>query len=184
MNIGPTEIVLVLVIALLVFGPSKLPQMGRQLGRGMREFKRVAETAKEELGLSDVIDEVNEVKDDITSSLGIDELKETISEVTAPIEEAKKGVTSAVGSAKKSVGADEITAGLGSVKAVVAFDPKQAAKDLLTSRRSSTSAEKADATTDGGAGPREPATPATADQPRGDKSEEKLVAVASGPAED
>jgi sec-independent protein translocase protein TatA len=38
-NVGLTEIVIVLVIALLVFGPKKLPEMGRGLGRGMREFK-------------------------------------------------------------------------------------------------------------------------------------------------
>ena len=38
-NIGPTEIIVVLVIALLVLGPSKLPSLGRGLGTGMREFK-------------------------------------------------------------------------------------------------------------------------------------------------
>ena len=39
-EIGPGEIVLVLLIALLVFGPSRLPELGRTLGRGMRDFKR------------------------------------------------------------------------------------------------------------------------------------------------
>ena len=39
-NIGPMELVVVLVIALLVLGPRKLPDVGRSLGRGMREFKR------------------------------------------------------------------------------------------------------------------------------------------------
>ena len=38
-NIGIPEIIIVLVIALLVFGPKRLPEMGRSLGRGMREFK-------------------------------------------------------------------------------------------------------------------------------------------------
>jgi sec-independent protein translocase protein TatA len=38
-NIGPLEIVLVLIIVLIVFGPKRLPEMGRSLGRGMREFK-------------------------------------------------------------------------------------------------------------------------------------------------
>jgi sec-independent protein translocase protein TatA len=39
MNIGPMELVLVLVIALIVLGPKKLPEAGRAIGRGMREFK-------------------------------------------------------------------------------------------------------------------------------------------------
>jgi sec-independent protein translocase protein TatA len=39
-NIGPGEIAIVLLIALLVFGPKKLPELGKGIGRGMRDFKR------------------------------------------------------------------------------------------------------------------------------------------------
>jgi sec-independent protein translocase protein TatA len=38
-NVGPMELVVVLVIALLVFGPKRLPDLGRSLGSGMREFR-------------------------------------------------------------------------------------------------------------------------------------------------
>jgi sec-independent protein translocase protein TatA len=38
-NIGPTELVIVLVLALLVLGPKRLPAAGRSVGQGMREFK-------------------------------------------------------------------------------------------------------------------------------------------------
>ena len=38
-NIGPLELVIVLVIVLVIFGPKKLPGLGRSLGTGMREFK-------------------------------------------------------------------------------------------------------------------------------------------------
>ena len=38
-SIGPGELIIVLVIALLVLGPKKLPEVGRSVGRGMREFK-------------------------------------------------------------------------------------------------------------------------------------------------
>jgi sec-independent protein translocase protein TatA len=36
---GPLEIVIVLIIVLVIFGPKRLPDLGRSLGRGMREFK-------------------------------------------------------------------------------------------------------------------------------------------------
>jgi sec-independent protein translocase protein TatA len=36
---GPTEILIILVIALVVFGPKRLPEMGKSLGKGIREFK-------------------------------------------------------------------------------------------------------------------------------------------------
>jgi sec-independent protein translocase protein TatA len=38
-NIGPLELIVVLVIVLVIFGPKRLPSLGRQLGSGMREFK-------------------------------------------------------------------------------------------------------------------------------------------------
>jgi sec-independent protein translocase protein TatA len=38
-SIGPTELIIVLVIVLIIFGPKRLPGLGKQLGSGMREFK-------------------------------------------------------------------------------------------------------------------------------------------------
>jgi sec-independent protein translocase protein TatA len=38
-NIGPMELIIVLVIALIVLGPKRLPDAGKSLGRGLREFK-------------------------------------------------------------------------------------------------------------------------------------------------
>ena len=38
-NIGPLEILVVLIIALIVFGPKRLPELGNSLGRGIREFR-------------------------------------------------------------------------------------------------------------------------------------------------
>jgi sec-independent protein translocase protein TatA len=38
-GIGPMELIIVLVIALIVLGPKRLPEVGRSVGRGMREFK-------------------------------------------------------------------------------------------------------------------------------------------------
>lgn len=38
-SVGPMELIIVLVIALVVLGPKKLPEAGRSIGKGMREFK-------------------------------------------------------------------------------------------------------------------------------------------------
>jgi sec-independent protein translocase protein TatA len=38
-NLGPTELLVILAIALLVFGPKKLPEFGRGIGQAMKEFK-------------------------------------------------------------------------------------------------------------------------------------------------
>lgn len=43
-GVGPAELVILLLVALLVFGPKRLPEMGRSLGRGMREFKESVST--------------------------------------------------------------------------------------------------------------------------------------------
>ncbi len=38
-SLGPAEILVILVVALIVLGPKKLPEVGKGLGKGMREFK-------------------------------------------------------------------------------------------------------------------------------------------------
>jgi TatA/E family protein of Tat protein translocase len=48
-QIGPLEILVVLVVALVVFGPSKLPQLGRQVGRGYREFRKFQQGFRDDI---------------------------------------------------------------------------------------------------------------------------------------
>jgi sec-independent protein translocase protein TatA len=56
-NIGVPGLILILVVALVIFGPNKLPEIGRAFGKSIREFKRASD------GLMDDIRE--EVKEDI-----------------------------------------------------------------------------------------------------------------------
>ena len=49
MSLGGGEILVVLVIALIVFGPSRLPEIGRQIGGAMRELRKVQDTVKQEI---------------------------------------------------------------------------------------------------------------------------------------
>jgi len=48
-QIGPLEILVVLVVALVVFGPNKLPELGRQVGRGYREFRKFQQSFRDDI---------------------------------------------------------------------------------------------------------------------------------------
>ncbi|WP_228550314.1 twin-arginine translocase TatA/TatE family subunit [Salinibacillus xinjiangensis] len=62
MQIGIPGLILILIIALVIFGPKKLPELGRATGQTLKEFKKSTRELTE-----DVTDEVKEVKD-ITSN--------------------------------------------------------------------------------------------------------------------
>ncbi len=47
-NIGPWELILVLVIVLVIFGPGKLPKVGESLGKALQSFKKAKEGEEEE----------------------------------------------------------------------------------------------------------------------------------------
>lgn len=51
-NIGPTEVLVILAIALLVVGPKRLPELGKTVGKSMREFRRAQEELKSSFDLS------------------------------------------------------------------------------------------------------------------------------------
>jgi len=47
LNMGPPELLLILVIALIVVGPTKLPELARMIGRGLSEFRKVQDEVKD-----------------------------------------------------------------------------------------------------------------------------------------
>ncbi len=53
-GIGTMEIVLILIVALIVFGPKRLPELGRSMGRGIREFKNSVTSDKDDDDDADV----------------------------------------------------------------------------------------------------------------------------------
>ena len=73
--IGPWEIAIVLVIALLIFGPRKLPDLGRSVGKSITGFRR---------GLKETEEDLTEADDEESSG------PETRAETTAPRAEASK----------------------------------------------------------------------------------------------
>ena len=52
MNIGTPELILILVIALVVFGPKRLPEIGRTIGKSLREFRRASQDLRDEFQFS------------------------------------------------------------------------------------------------------------------------------------
>lgn len=70
-GIGMPELIIILVIALIVIGPSKLPDLARALGKGMAEFRKATQEIKESLDMSE---ELKEAKEDLVDSIsGLDE---------------------------------------------------------------------------------------------------------------
>jgi sec-independent protein translocase protein TatA len=61
-SIGMPELILIFVVALLVFGPRKLPEIGKSLGRGLAEFKRASEDLKKTIE-----QEIEEAKTEVSS---------------------------------------------------------------------------------------------------------------------
>jgi sec-independent protein translocase protein TatA len=48
-NIGPTELILILLVVLLLFGGKKIPEIAKSLADGIREFRKASKTAEKEL---------------------------------------------------------------------------------------------------------------------------------------
>jgi Tat protein translocase TatB subunit len=57
LNIGPQELLLVLIIGLIVVGPKRLPELSRQIGRGLREFRKLQDDVKGLVNLDEVTNE-------------------------------------------------------------------------------------------------------------------------------
>ncbi len=52
-KIGLWEILLILAVALIIFGPAKLPELGRSIGNGLREFKKATRELKESVSINE-----------------------------------------------------------------------------------------------------------------------------------
>jgi Tat protein translocase TatB subunit len=70
-GIGLPELLIIMVIALIVIGPSKLPDLAKALGKGMAEFRKATQEIKDSLDLDEDIQEVK--KDLVDSVSGLDE---------------------------------------------------------------------------------------------------------------
>jgi TatA/E family protein of Tat protein translocase len=75
-NIGFPELLIILAIALLVFGPKKLPEMSRSLGKALREFRRASDEIKGKIEQEIQASEFKEIKDELKKDLSQDIYKD------------------------------------------------------------------------------------------------------------
>ncbi len=77
-GIGMPELIVILVVALIIIGPKKLPDIARAMGKGLSEFRRAADDVKQNLGVDEIKDDMNDIKDSLL--YGKDSEKDTSSE--------------------------------------------------------------------------------------------------------
>ncbi len=84
-DLGFQELIVIFIVALLVFGPKRLPELGYALGRTMNEIKKAFQSAKSEMEseIHDVKETVDNVKEDIKNPLQLkDELFKDIPSIS------------------------------------------------------------------------------------------------------
>src|ERR1700693_246674 len=92
-DIGLQELILIFVIALLVFGPKNLPQLGRSLGRAMREFRRASDEFRSTIETNLQINEPDPVPsvtpapaEAPSEATGVQALSDAVLDPHAPVE--------------------------------------------------------------------------------------------------
>jgi TatA/E family protein of Tat protein translocase len=68
-NIGFPELLVILTIALLIFGPRKLPEIGRSIGKAMREFRRTSDEIKEKIEEEIQAEEFKDIKEEFDKDI-------------------------------------------------------------------------------------------------------------------
>ncbi len=68
-NIGLPELIIILAIALLIFGPKKLPEVGRSIGRAIREFRKTTDEIKEKIEEEIQVDEFRDIKEEFKKDI-------------------------------------------------------------------------------------------------------------------
>ncbi len=90
-GVGTSELVIILIIALLILGPKEIPKVARTIGKGMRELQRAKDELKKNIEFED--DPISDIKSDLTDM--INETKEDIqSEFKSPASDDKKNLRS------------------------------------------------------------------------------------------
>ncbi|MDY0045323.1 MAG: twin-arginine translocase TatA/TatE family subunit [Syntrophales bacterium] len=64
-GIGMPELIIILIVALIIIGPKKLPDLAKSLGKGLAEFRRATDDVKETINADKFKDDANEIKNSL-----------------------------------------------------------------------------------------------------------------------
>jgi sec-independent protein translocase protein TatA len=78
-NIGFPELLIIMAIALLIFGPKKLPEVGKSIGKAIREFRKASDEIKEKIDQEIQANEFREIKEELKKDIKEDEEGKKIS---------------------------------------------------------------------------------------------------------
>ena len=105
-TLGMPELILIFVVALLLFGPRKMPQIGRSIGRAMGEFRRASNEFKRTIEDEVAADEIREVEKDlkdikkvVSDPVGISDLKSSVEDSLKEPAEPPLGLAKPLGAA-------------------------------------------------------------------------------------
>jgi len=94
---GASELIFLFILALVIFGPKKLPEIGKTIGKGMREFRKATDDLKSnweehmrESPVQDLKQTLNEVTSEVTASTSdiTNEVNAHVNEITSEVEAA------------------------------------------------------------------------------------------------
>jgi TatA/E family protein of Tat protein translocase len=97
-TLGMPELILIFVVALLLFGPRKMPEIGKSIGRAMGEFRRASNEFKRTIEDEVASEDIREVEKDlkeitkvVKDPIGVSDLKESIKTSIDPPPESRTG---------------------------------------------------------------------------------------------
>jgi len=82
MGIGGSEMLLILVAVLLLFGSKKLPELARGLGKGIKEFKQATDEIKREISNAPIAKDIIEIKEDFQKQISSNDISKDITDIT------------------------------------------------------------------------------------------------------
>ena len=118
-GMGGMEIMVIMVVALIIFGPGKLPEIGAQVGKAVRDFRRTT---------NELTREFNDSTSEIRSTM--DEMKGTVAQVERESRELAQSIPATIEGTVNTA----TTGGTSTVSSVAKPAPEQPAKETVPSR--------------------------------------------------